>query len=89
MNYLGVSFEPLVSIDYKEAHIQVLSMLQSGRDRLVKVLAWYDNEWGFHEVPTLAALLPRKAYNISLRCKGVCQASIKDIPMEGKRFCSS
>jgi len=48
--YLAVSREPLVSMDYKgcekSAVIDALSTMVSG-DRLVKVLAWYDNEWGY------------------------------------------
>ena len=47
---LGYSDEPLVSSDYqgdpRSAIIDGLSTLVIG-GRLVKVLAWYDNEWGF------------------------------------------
>ncbi|MFC1727023.1 type I glyceraldehyde-3-phosphate dehydrogenase [Patescibacteria group bacterium] len=49
-NYLGFSQEPLVSIDYKgepcSAVVDGLSTNVIGQ-RLVKVLAWYDNEWGY------------------------------------------
>jgi len=47
---LGYSDEPLVSIDYLG---NPLSSIVDGRstmvieDNLIKVLAWYDNEWGF------------------------------------------
>jgi glyceraldehyde 3-phosphate dehydrogenase len=47
---LGTSDEPLVSVDYKgdprSAIVDTLSTFVIG-DSLVKVLAWYDNEWGF------------------------------------------
>jgi glyceraldehyde 3-phosphate dehydrogenase len=47
---LGVEERPLVSIDYNgdpRSSIVALpqTMVQGGR--LVRVLAWYDNEWGF------------------------------------------
>ena len=49
-NTIGVSFEPLVSVDYKgesnSAVIDALSTKVVG-GKLVKVLAWYDNEWGY------------------------------------------
>jgi glyceraldehyde 3-phosphate dehydrogenase (phosphorylating) len=47
---LGYSEEPLVSVDYKgDPHssvVDALSTLVIGGTQL-KVLAWYDNEWGF------------------------------------------
>ena len=47
---LAVSDEPLVSQDYlKDSHSAILdapSTMVLG-DRTVKVLAWYDNEWGY------------------------------------------
>ena len=46
---LGLSMEPLVSVDYKgdprSSIIDGLSTLASGK--MVKVLCWYDNEWGY------------------------------------------
>ncbi len=46
---LGISMEPLVSIDYKgdtrSSIIDGLSTKASGK--MVKVLSWYDNEWGY------------------------------------------
>jgi glyceraldehyde 3-phosphate dehydrogenase len=46
---LGISMEPLVSLDYKgdtrSSIIDGLSTMVSGK--LVKVLSWYDNEWGY------------------------------------------
>ena len=48
--YLDVSFEPLVSIDYKgnpySAVVDALSTMMVD-ENMVKVLAWYDNEWGY------------------------------------------
>jgi glyceraldehyde 3-phosphate dehydrogenase len=47
---LGYSDEPLVSVDYKgnphSSIVDALSTTVTG-GTLVKVLAWYDNEWGF------------------------------------------
>jgi glyceraldehyde 3-phosphate dehydrogenase len=47
---LGFSKEPLVSIDYNgEEQSSVIDGLSTMvmNDRQVKVLAWYDNEWGY------------------------------------------
>lgn len=47
---LGYSEEPLVSSDYKgnplSSTVDSLETLTMG-DRMVKVLSWYDNEWGY------------------------------------------
>jgi len=47
---LGYSVEPLVSIDYKgnpnSVTIDALST-SSINDKMVKVVGWYDNEWGY------------------------------------------
>ena len=47
---LRFTTEPLVSIDFntttESAIIDGLSTIVMG-DRKVKVLAWYDNEWGY------------------------------------------
>jgi glyceraldehyde 3-phosphate dehydrogenase len=47
---LGYSEEPLVSSDYqgdaRSSIVDALSTLVIGK-RMVKVLSWYDNEWGF------------------------------------------
>jgi len=49
-DYLGFCEEPLVSIDFKEdprsSVIDALSTMMVG-DNMVKVLSWYDNEWGY------------------------------------------
>ena len=47
---LAVSDEPLVSIDYVGHPASSIVDLASTfviQDRLVKVMAWYDNEWGY------------------------------------------
>lgn len=47
---LGITNEPLVSIDFttddRSAIIDALSTMIIGKNK-VKVLAWYDNEWGY------------------------------------------
>jgi glyceraldehyde 3-phosphate dehydrogenase len=48
--YLGYSDEPLVSIDYKgdsrSSIVDALSTMFIG-DNMVKIVSWYDNEWGY------------------------------------------
>ncbi len=49
---LGVSDEPLVSMDFKADSRSAivdsaLTMVVGGTGKFVKVLAWYDNEWGY------------------------------------------
>lgn len=47
---LAVSDEPLVSVDFTtDAHSSVVDALSTNviDGRLVKVLSWYDNEWGY------------------------------------------
>jgi glyceraldehyde 3-phosphate dehydrogenase len=47
---LAVSEEPLVSVDYKgNAHSSIVDaeFTQVIGEKMVKVLAWYDNEWGY------------------------------------------
>lgn len=61
---LGYSDEPLVSSDYRgdprSSIIDGLSTLVIG-GRLVKILAWYDNEWGFsNRLVDLALLLEER-----------------------------
>jgi glyceraldehyde 3-phosphate dehydrogenase len=62
--YLDISHEPLVSIDYKQnsysAIVDALATMVL-EEKLVKVLAWYDNEWGYAcRVLDLAAYLDRR-----------------------------
>lgn len=60
---LGYSEEPLVSSDYqgdpRSSIIDGLSTLVIG-GKLVKILAWYDNEWGFSNRLVDLALLMEK-----------------------------
>jgi len=47
---LAYSEEPLVSIDYRgDTHSSIVDSLTTKviQNNLVKVLAWYDNEWGY------------------------------------------
>ncbi len=49
-NVLGVSNEPLVSIDYNhDARSSIVAADQTKvlDKRFVRILSWYDNEWGF------------------------------------------
>eukprot|EP00102_Acyrthosiphon_pisum_P027359 XP_016664569.1 PREDICTED: glyceraldehyde-3-phosphate dehydrogenase 1-like [Acyrthosiphon pisum] len=61
---LGYSDEPLVSSDYqgdpRSSIIDALSTLVIGGN-MVKILAWYDNEWGFsNRLVDLAVLMDKK-----------------------------
>ena len=61
---LGYSEEPLVSVDYKgddrSSIVDALSTRVIG-DTLVKVVAWYDNEWGYAcRTADLAAFMASK-----------------------------
>lgn len=50
MGKLATSNEPLVSVDYKgDTHSAIIDLLSTKvvGDRFVKVIAWYDNEWGY------------------------------------------
>ncbi|EOI3456050.1 type I glyceraldehyde-3-phosphate dehydrogenase [Cronobacter turicensis] len=63
-NILGYSDEPLVSSDYRgdprSSIIDGLSTLVIG-GKMVKILAWYDNEWGFsNRLVDLALLMARR-----------------------------
>jgi glyceraldehyde 3-phosphate dehydrogenase len=47
---LGVADEPLVSVDYKgdpRSSIVDLQFTQVMGGNMVKVVTWYDNEWGY------------------------------------------
>ena len=47
---LGYETRPLVSIDYTgNPHSSIVDALSTAvmGDRMVKVLSWYDNEWGY------------------------------------------
>jgi glyceraldehyde 3-phosphate dehydrogenase len=58
---LGYTEEPLVSVDFRQdsrsAIVDGLSTMAIG-ERMVKVIAWYDNEWGYScRTADLAALM--------------------------------
>lgn len=58
--YLGYSEEPLVSADYKGSEYSGVVDAESTTviDNMAKVVAWYDNEWGYSaRVVDLAALV--------------------------------
>ncbi len=61
---LGYTEEPLVSVDFKgdpRSGIVDGSLTMVIGDRTVKVLVWYDNEWGYSvRVADLAALMARR-----------------------------
>jgi glyceraldehyde-3-phosphate dehydrogenase (NAD(P)) len=61
---LGYTSEPLVSIDYRKTNessiVDSSLTLVMGGD-MVKVVAWYDNEWGYSQrVVDLAELVAQK-----------------------------
>lgn len=61
---LGYSEEPLVSVDYvgdpRSSIVDSLSTMVMG-DNLVKVVSWYDNEWGYsNRLVDLAAFIGNK-----------------------------
>ncbi len=61
---LGYTEEPLVSVDFKgDTHSGIVdgSLTMVIGERTVKVLVWYDNEWGYSvRVADLAVLMARK-----------------------------
>jgi glyceraldehyde-3-phosphate dehydrogenase type I len=61
---LGYTEEPLVSVDYKCTDVSSTidaSLTMVMGDDLVKVVAWYDNEWGYSQrVVDLAELCAQK-----------------------------
>jgi len=61
--YLGYSDEPLVSIDYQgNPHSSVVDGLSTKViGKMVKILSWYDNEWGYsNRVLDLIVLMEAK-----------------------------
>ena len=50
-NIIAYNIEPLVSVDFNHnSHSSIFDSTQtrvSSDGKLVKVLSWYDNEWGF------------------------------------------
>ena len=65
---MRVNTLPLVSIDFNhDSHSCVadLTQTQVQADRFVRIMGWYDNEWGFAN-----RMLDTTAYMASLRAKG-------------------
>lgn len=64
--FLDVSFEPLVSIDFAQNPASAVVDADSTMvvaDKMVKVLAWYDNEWGYAvRCLDLAAFIGKKGF---------------------------
>jgi glyceraldehyde 3-phosphate dehydrogenase len=62
---LGTTDEELVSSDFvndPRSAIVDLPLLQSAGDRLVRIVAWYDNEWGYaHRLAELLAYVASRA----------------------------
>jgi len=63
---LAYSEEPLVSSDFRgdphSAIVDGLSTMVIG-NKMIKVLAWYDNEWGYScRVADLAAFIAAKGF---------------------------
>lgn len=65
---LGVSDEELVSSDFindPRSAVVDLPLVESLDGRLVRVMAWYDNEWGYaHRLADLLALLAARAARV-------------------------
>merc|ERR1711990_150495 len=61
---LAISDEPLVSVDYRCSDVSSTidsSLTMVMGDDMVKVVAWYDNEWGYSQrVVDLAELVASK-----------------------------
>ena len=47
--YVGLNYEPRVSSDYKGEELSVVIDMQwlQVKNGLIKIVAWYDNEWGY------------------------------------------
>jgi len=62
--YLAVSDLPLVSMDFKKSDVSTTidsSLTMVMGDDMVKVVAWYDNEWGYSQrVVDLAEITAKK-----------------------------
>jgi glyceraldehyde 3-phosphate dehydrogenase len=63
---LGATEEELVSSDFvgdPRSAVVDLPLVQAAGDRLVRVVAWYDNEWGYaHRLADLLVLLAGRAH---------------------------
>ncbi|EGD47798.1 glyceraldehyde-3-phosphate dehydrogenase, type I [Ruminiclostridium papyrosolvens DSM 2782] len=64
---LGYTQEPLVSIDFKgQSESSIVDALSTIviNDNMIKVVAWYDNEWGYsNRYADLAAFVAKKGFN--------------------------
>lgn len=68
---LGYTDEPLVSTDFKgdnrSSIVDALSTMAIGGN-MVKVISWYDNEWGFScRVADLCQFMSRKGLGTTVR----------------------
>ncbi|QEK12769.1 type I glyceraldehyde-3-phosphate dehydrogenase [Crassaminicella thermophila] len=76
---LGYSEEPLVSIDYKKDNrssiVDALSTMMVG-ENMLKVVSWYDNEWGYsNRVIDLASYIGEMGFNYNCEsCKEYVKA---------------
>lgn len=66
LGILGYSTQPLVSTDYRQdprsSIVDALSTMTMG-ENMVKVISWYDNEWGYScRVADLAALVCEQGF---------------------------
>lgn len=68
---LGYTDEPLVSVDFNHDPRSAVFHTEQTRvlgGRFVRVLAWYDNEWGFsHRMTDLAAAMGAQMENVQAR----------------------
>ena len=67
---LGASEEPLVSVDYKmDPRSSIVDLpLTMVQGDMVKVMSWYDNEWGYsNRVADLVNYMATGKYHISER----------------------
>ena len=90
---LGVSDEPLVSTDFRgdsrSSIIDAESTMVLGGD-MVKVIAWYDNEWGYScrvadLIAFVAARLARRCCLIAALSRPMDKLTIRDADVAGKR----
>ncbi|HEU4965334.1 MAG TPA: type I glyceraldehyde-3-phosphate dehydrogenase, partial [Bacilli bacterium] len=68
---LGYTEEPLVSVDFvgdsRSSIVDGLSTMVVA-DKTIKVIAWYDNEWGYSERVVDLARLVGKKLNEKVSC---------------------
>ena len=83
---LGVSDEPLVSMDFKgDSRSSIIdadsTMVLGGT--MVKVIAWYDNEWGYS--CRVADLIAFVAARLPVAARPMDKLTIRDADVAGKR----